>query len=136
MCGIVGIIGARASGETVELMAQRLRHRGPDDAGIWTNQGAALGFRRLAIQDLTEGGHQPMVLGHLVLTYNGEIYNHEHLRRPLHGPWHSTGDTETLLRLLADHGSAALEDLAGMFAFALWESASRRLLLGREDPKS
>ena len=53
-----------------------------------------------------------MVRGSLVLTYNGEIYNHEQLRRPLHGPWHSTGDTETLLRLLADQGSAALEDLA------------------------
>src|ERR1700681_880055 len=132
MCGIVGIIGSRASVETVKLMAQRLRHRGPDGDGIWSAPGTVLGHRRLAIQDLTEGGHQPMVRGSLVLTYNGEIYNHEHLRRPLHGPWHSTGDTETLLRLLADHGSAALEDLAGMFAFALWDSASRRLLLVRD----
>jgi len=132
MCGIVGIIGSRASVETVTLMAQRLRHRGPDGDGIWSAPGAVLGHRRLAIQDLTEGGHQPMVRGPLVLTYNGEIYNHEHLRRPLHGPWHSTGDTETLLRLLADHGSAALEDLAGMFAFALWDTASQRLLLVRD----
>jgi len=132
MCGIVGIVGSRASVETVKLMAQRLRHRGPDGDGIWSAPGTVLGHRRLAIQDLTEGGHQPMVRGSLVLTYNGEIYNHEQLRRPLHGPWHSTGDTETLLRLLADHGSAALEDLAGMFAFALWDTASRRLLLVRD----
>jgi asparagine synthase (glutamine-hydrolysing) len=132
MCGIVGIIGARASGETVELMAQRLRHRGPDDEGIWTNPGAALGFRRLAIQDLTEGGHQPMVLRHLVLTYNGEIYNHQQLRQGLEGPWHSSGDTETLLHLLANGGSAALGRLAGMFAFALWDAAARRLLLVRD----
>ena len=113
-------------------MAQRLRHRGPDGDGIWSAPGIVLGHRRLAIQDLTEGGHQPMVRGSLVLTYNGEIYNHEQLRRPLHGPWHSTGDTETLLRLLADRGSGALEDLAGMFAFALWNAASRRLLLVRD----
>src|ERR1700730_18705330 len=132
MCGIVGIIGSRASVETVKLMAQRLLHRGPDGDGIWSAPGTVLGHRRLAIQDLTEGGHQPMVRGSLVLSYNGEIYNHEHLRRPLHGPWHSTGDTETLLRLLADDGSAALENLAGMIAFALWDTVSRRLLLVRE----
>ncbi|MEA3132663.1 MAG: hypothetical protein QOG17_509 [Gammaproteobacteria bacterium] len=113
-------------------MAQRLRHRGPDDEGVWTHPGAALGFRRLAIQDTSPAGHQPMVLGPLVLTYNGEIYNHEHLRQRLKGPWHSSGDTETLLHLLADCGSAALEPLAGMFAFGLWDTASRRLLLVRD----
>jgi len=132
MCGIVGIIGSSASVDTVRLMAERLRHRGPDGDGIWSAPGAVLGHRRLAIQDLSESGRQPMARGSLVLTYNGEIYNHEHLRRPLHGPWHSTGDTETLLRLLADNGSSALEDLAGMFAFALWDAASRRLLLVRD----
>src|SRR6202171_1009079 len=132
MCGIVGVIGSRASVETVKLMAQRLRHRGPDGDGIWSAPGTVLGHRRLAIQDLTEGGHQPMVLGHLVLTYNGEIYNHQQLRQGLKGPWHSSGDTETLLHLLADGGSAALGRLAGMFAFALWDAVSRRLLLVRD----
>src|ERR1700674_3742168 len=121
MCGIVGIIGSRANGATVELMAQRLRPRVPDGDGVWTAPGVALGHRRLAIQDLTEGGHQPMVLGPLVLTYNGEIYNHEYLRRGLQGPWHSSGDTETLLHLLAERGSAGLEPAAGMFAFGLWD---------------
>ncbi|MDP8985035.1 MAG: asparagine synthase (glutamine-hydrolyzing) [Pseudomonadota bacterium] len=137
MCGIVGIIGARASGETAKLMAQRLRHRGPDDEGVWCAPGAALAFRRLAIQDLTEGGHQPMLLGPLVLTYNGEIYNHERLRQGLAGPWHSSGDTETLLHLLAQAGGAqaggaALARVAGMFAFALWDARSQRLLLARD----
>ena len=132
MCGIVGIIGSQASGELAQRMAQRLVHRGPDGHGLWTAPGVALGHRRLAIQDLSESGHQPMVRGDCVLTYNGEIYNHEHLRQHLPGPWHSTGDTETLLRLLAAEGSAALAGLAGMFAFALWNAASRRLLLVRD----
>ncbi len=132
MCGIVGIIGGRASGDAVERMARRLRHRGPDDEGVWSAPGAALGFRRLAIQDTSRAGSQPMRLGPLVLTYNGEIYNHERLRRDLQGPWHSSGDTETLLHLLAQGGSAALGRLAGMFALALWDSDSRRLLLVRD----
>jgi asparagine synthase (glutamine-hydrolysing) len=132
MCGIVGIIGSRASGETARLMAQRLEHRGPDGEGLWTAPGVALAHRRLAIQDLSEGGHQPMVLGSLVLTYNGELYNHEYLRQGLQGPWHSSGDTETLLHLLAERGSAGLEPAAGMFAFGLWDAAERRLVLVRD----
>src|SRR5450631_154233 len=108
MCGIVGIIGSSASVDTVRLMAERLRHRGPDGDGIWSALGAVLGHRRLAIQDLSESGRQPMALGSLVLTYNGEIYNHEHLRQRLQGPWRSSGDTETLLHLLADCGTAGL----------------------------
>ena len=77
-------------------------------------------------------GHQPMVLGSQVLTYNGEIYNHEQLRAALPGPWRSSGDTEVLLHLLARRGSACLEQLVGMFAFASWDAASRRLLLARD----
>ncbi len=132
MCGIVGIIGSRASGATAQLMAQRLRHRGPDGEGLWSAPGAVLAHRRLSIQDLTEGGRQPMVLGPLVLTYNGEIYNHEHVRQRLQGPWHSSGDTETLLHLLAECGPAGLDRVAGMFAFGLWDESSRRLLLVRD----
>jgi asparagine synthase (glutamine-hydrolysing) len=132
MCGIVGIIGARASEETVQLMAERLRHRGPDGHGVWTGPGVALGHRRLAIQDLSECGHQPMVHGSHVLTYNGEIYDHEALRQRLKGPWRSSGDTETLLHLLAERGVAGLEPVAGMFAFGLWNTAARELLLVRD----
>ncbi len=132
MCGIAGIIGSRASVDTVNLMTQRLRHRGPDGDGVWSEPGAVLGHRRLAILDLSPAGHQPMVLGPQVLTYNGEVYNHERLRRELPGPWRSSGDTEVLLHLLARRGRACLDQLIGMFAFASWDSNSRRLLLARD----
>jgi asparagine synthase (glutamine-hydrolysing) len=132
MCGIAGIIGSRASVETVSAMTERLRHRGPDGAGIWTEAGVALGFRRLAILDLSPAGDQPMIFGTHVLTYNGEIYNHEALRASMPGPWHSTGDTEVLLHLLAERGSVALPEVIGMFAFASWDAAARRLLLARD----
>jgi asparagine synthase (glutamine-hydrolysing) len=132
MCGIVGIIGSQASVENAQAMAQRLEHRGPDGEGLWTAPGVALAHRRLSIQDLSEFGHQPMVYGAKVLTYNGEIYNHERLRVGLKGPWHSSGDTETLLRLVADRGMAGLKSVAGMFAFGLWDDSARRLLLVRD----
>ena len=83
MCGIAGIVGSQASAEIALSMAQRLRHRGPDGDGVWTEAGVALSHRRLAIQDLTEAGSQPMVFGPHVLTYNGELYNHERLRAAL-----------------------------------------------------
>ncbi len=117
MCGIAGIVGPSASTEIAQSMAQRLLHRGPDGHGVWSEPGVALSFRRLAIQDLTDAGHQPMLFGSQVLTYNGELYNHERLRPALPGPWVSSGDTEVLLRLLATEGSACLSRLVGMFAF-------------------
>jgi asparagine synthase (glutamine-hydrolysing) len=132
MCGIAGIIGSQSSVETVNAMSQLLRHRGPDGEGVWSSPGVVFGHRRLSILDLTVGGHQPMVLGDHILTYNGEIYNHEQLRATLPGPWHSTGDTEVLLHLLARHGGASIERVIGMFAFALWDANERRLLLARD----
>ncbi|HME38971.1 MAG TPA: asparagine synthase (glutamine-hydrolyzing) [Steroidobacteraceae bacterium] len=132
MCGIAGIIGSRASVEIARSMAQRLRHRGPDGEGVWGEPGAALAHRRLAILDLSECGHQPMLFDSQVLSYNGEIYNHERLRAELPGPWRSSGDTEVLVHLLAKHGSACLDRLVGMFAFAAWDRAERRLLLVRD----
>jgi asparagine synthase (glutamine-hydrolysing) len=113
-------------------MAQRIQHRGPDGEGVWTEAGVALSHRRLAIQDLTDAGRQPMVFGSHVLTYNGELYNHERLRAGLPGPWASSGDTEVLLRLLATEGAACLSRLVGMFAFASWDSRSQSLLLVRD----
>ena len=113
-------------------MAQRLQHRGPDGEGVWAQPGVALAHRRLAILDLSECGHQPMVFDSQVLSYNGEIYNHERLRAQLPGPWQSTGDTEVLVHLLAKHGSACLSRLVGMFAFAAWDTREQRLLLARD----
>jgi asparagine synthase (glutamine-hydrolysing) len=132
MCGIAGIIGSRASVETVKVMTDLLRHRGPDGDGFWSAPGVALGHRRLSIQDLSHAADQPMVLGAHVLTYNGELYNHESLRSGMPGPWRSTGDTEVLLHLLARDAAAALRQVAGMFAFALWDAAARRLILARD----
>jgi asparagine synthase (glutamine-hydrolysing) len=132
MCGIAGIIGSRASVETARSMSQRLRHRGPDGDGVWSEPGIVLAHRRLAIQDLSEGGHQPMVHRSQVLTYNGEIYNHEQLRSGLTGPWRSTGDTEVLVHLLDEQGSACLDRVVGMFAFAAWDTVAQRLLLARD----
>jgi asparagine synthase (glutamine-hydrolysing) len=132
MCGIAGIVGAQASAGIARSMAQRLRHRGPDGDGVWSEPGVALSHRRLAIQDLTDAGSQPMLFGSHVLTYNGELYNHERLRAALPGPWVSSGDTEVLLRLLATEGSACLSRVVGMFAFASWDTQSRRLLLARD----
>jgi asparagine synthase (glutamine-hydrolysing) len=132
MCGIAGIVGSQASAEIALSMAQVLRHRGPDGEGLWSQPGVALSHRRLAIQDLTEAGSCPMVFDSHVLTYNGELYNHERLRAGLPGPWASSGDTEVLLRLLATQGRAGLDRLVGMFAFASWDTKNQRLLLARD----
>jgi asparagine synthase (glutamine-hydrolysing) len=132
MCGIAGIIGSRASVDTVNAMTSLLRHRGPDGEGSWSAPGVVLGHRRLSIIDLSHAGDQPMVLGSRVLTYNGEIYNYEALRARLPGPWLSTSDTEVLLHLLASEGIAGLSGVVGMFAFALWEAGARRLTLVRD----
>ena len=132
MCGIAGIIGSSASIDTVTAMTDRLRHRGPDGAGIWSAPGIVLGHRRLSILDLSHAADEPMVFGEHVLTYNGEIYNHQALRAGLPGPWRSTGDTEVLLHLLARYGSSCLPKTVGMFAFASWDAGARRLLLARD----
>src|ERR1700689_2270917 len=132
MCGIAGIVGPMASEEIAQSMAQRLLHRGPDGGGVWSQPGVALSFRRLAIQDLTDAGRQPMIFGPHVLTYNGELYNHERLRAELPGPWASSGDTEVVLRLLATEGPACLTRFVGMFAFASWDSRGKSLMLVRD----
>ena len=123
-------------------MSARLLHRGPDDDGEWVDAaaGVALGFRRLAIVDLSGHGHQPMVshTGRYVLVYNGEIYNHTLLRAELEaaGPpvaWRGHSDTETALVAIERWGvEVALPRLNGMFAFALWDRQTRRLHLSRD----
>ena len=113
-------------------MAERLRHRGPDGDGLWSDAGVVLGHRRLSIIDLSDNARQPMLQGEFVLTYNGELYNYEALRAGLPGPWRSSSDTEVLLRLLAREGTAGLRQLVGMFAFALWNGRERSLLLARD----
>lgn len=145
MCGLVGVVGNTSSESlrvAAEQMSDRLRHRGPDDDGLWIDAaaGVALGHRRLAIVDLSPAGHQPMTsaCGRWVLVFNGEIYNHASLRAELERAgtatvWRGHGDTETLLACFAAWGIAeTLRRSVGMFALGLWDRAERRLVLARD----
>ncbi len=143
MCGIVGIWGALPDKRAVVGAGCRsLRHRGPDSEGYWEDQqaGLALGHVRLAILDLTEAGHQPMIsaCGRYALVLNGEIYNHLELRADLqaqgHAPaWRGHSDTETILAGFAAWGvQSTLQAAVGMFAMALWDRQERTLTLMRD----
>lgn len=146
MCGIAGFFDADAATEASELgavasmMADRLAHRGPDDAGVWTDErsGMAFAHRRLAIIDLTLEGRQPMTSasGRFVVTFNGEIYNFRALRGELEGHgirFRSHSDTEVLLEAIEHWGLAgALERVNGMFAMGLWDRNEQTLHLIRD----
>ncbi len=145
MCGIAGIIGRIGEPNRAALvrMSDAVAHRGPDAEGLWSGSpdprgfGAMLAHRRLSILDLSPAGAQPMVdpaTGHVVVL-NGEIYNYLELRDRLAAAGHafqSTGDTAVMLRALSVHGRKAVGWLRGMFAFAFWDTAERRLLLARD----
>jgi len=143
MCGIAGVYDPRhrlSPGERREaaaLMTRLLAHRGPDSEGVFTDHeaGVALGFRRLAILDLSPAGAQPMRSrggGH-VLVFNGEVYNHGAIRAALPGPWRGRSDTEPLLEALAADGAAAtLPRIDGMFALGLWDAGARTVTLARD----
>jgi asparagine synthase (glutamine-hydrolysing) len=127
------------SAPPLAAMRDTLDHRGPDDAGIWwaADRCVGLAHRRLAIIDLSPGGHQPMadVTGRLWITQNGEIYNYRELRRELEGRGHrfrTASDTEVILESYRAWGPECLARLDGMFAFALYDSAIRRVLLARD----
>jgi asparagine synthase (glutamine-hydrolysing) len=148
MCGFAGFFdsSSRASAADMEAvasrMAARLQHRGPDDAGAWTDAhaGVAFGFRRLSIVDLSPQGHQPMrsSSGRYVIALNGEIYNHRALRAELERApqppkFRGHSDTEVLLAAIDRWGlDGALQRCAGMFAFALWDCEKRKLHLVRD----
>lgn len=144
MCGLIGFSRsdrADALG-TARMMCAAITHRGPDSEGVWldTSSPVVLGHRRLSIIDLSPAGHQPMTshCGRYVIAYNGEIYNHHHLREKLsaqaHAPaWHGHSDTETLLACLSAWGlEATLNALVGMFAIALWDRSDQTLVLARD----
>lgn len=146
MCGVIGFWSPQLPGnglaDTATRMADALAYRGPDDAGVWTDDrcGVALGHRRLAIIDVSAAGHQPMLShdGRFVLTFNGEIYNHQELRARLEQEnaapqWRGHSDTETFLAGIVAWGlRATLERAVGMFALALWDRAERTLQLARD----
>jgi asparagine synthase (glutamine-hydrolysing) len=143
MCGLVGFWSpSPRSPEDCSAILGRmkdaLRHRGPDDDGVWidADAGLALGHRRLAVIDLSPAGHQPMLSdsGRYVVVFNGEVYNHIELRRQLPPtPWRGSSDTETLLAAIEHWGiEGALRAAVGMFALALWDTRARTLTLARD----
>jgi asparagine synthase (glutamine-hydrolysing) len=137
MCGIVGfasVEGPVPARETRHIALEALRRRGPDGQGEWNENGVWFGHRRLAVMDLSSAGAQPMIshCGRFVIVFNGEIYNHREIRADISVRWRSQSDTETLLETLARFGTAGLERLNGMFAFALWDRRDRSLLLARD----
>lgn len=141
MCGICGIAIPERLNRPVDAaalvrMRDSLTHRGPDDAGVFVDGAVGLGHRRLSIVDLA-GGHQPMPNedGKVWITYNGEVYNHRELRPALEERGHlyqTASDTETIIHLYEECGPRAVEQLRGMFAFAIWDAPRRRLLLARD----
>ena len=135
MCGIAGWVGTSPP-ELLPAMLDLLRHRGPDDSGVHTEPGLALGMTRLAIIDLVTG-RQPMSVadeGHWIV-FNGEIYNFRGLRAELEAKGHrfrTRSDTEVILHAFLEYGAGCVERLRGMFAFAVWDRARRTLFLARD----
>jgi asparagine synthase (glutamine-hydrolysing) len=145
MCGLTGLFTERPYapdelGRFVTDMANTLVHRGPDDSGTWVHPGGgvALGFRRLAIIDLSEHGHQPMrsASGRFIMVFNGEVYNYLELRRELEqngARFRGHSDTETILAAFEAWGiAAAVRRFVGMFAMGVWDERDRSLTLIRD----
>src|SRR5688500_1408602 len=145
MCGFAGLLGhdglSRGEMEAhVRRMTIPIAHRGPDDSGVWVDEhaGVALGFRRLAIIDLSPNGHQPMssASGRYVMTFNGEVYNFRELRRELEPQgyrFRGHSDSEVILAAFERWGVRdAVCRLAGMFAIAVWDADRRELSLVRD----
>src|SRR2546429_506228 len=142
MCGICGEVrfnGGRVDPPVVAAMRDQLVHRGPDSAGLYVapDGSAALGFRRLAIIDLSSSANQPLSNedGSVQLVYNGEIYNYAPLREDLLKRGHtfrSHGDSETIVHLYEEYGPSCIEKLDGMFALAIWDQRQKQLVLARD----
>jgi len=139
VCGIAGIVNYsmdRLDRRIVEDMVDVMGHRGPDGRGVFMDKHVAFGHVRLSIIDLA-GSHQPLANedDSVWVTFNGEIYNYRELREELLAKGHhfrTQGDTETLVHLYEDQGQDMLHRLKGMFAFAIWDKARRRLLMARD----
>ena len=140
MCGVVGIFhldGAPASPVLLRRMMETVAHRGPDGEGLYIDNSFGLGHRRLAIIDLSAAGHQPMATpdGRYVLSYNGEVYNFRELRIELEAAgyrFRSNTDTEVVLHAYAAWGKSCVRRFNGIFAFALWDTVERELVLVRD----
>ena len=147
MCGIAGFIdpdgvNIKFAKQIGNAMGKAIQHRGPDDSGLWIDKdyGVVLAHQRLAIIDLSECAHQPMISssGRYVICFNGEIYNHKDLRSELElagkSPlWRSHSDTETILACIDTYGiKETLVKLVGMFSIALWDKSTKEVFLARD----
>ncbi|MFZ0761879.1 MAG: asparagine synthase (glutamine-hydrolyzing) [Candidatus Sulfotelmatobacter sp.] len=140
MCGIGGIFefgeDAHVDSGVLRRMCDVIAHRGPDDDGVFTRDGIALGMRRLSIVDLATG-HQPISNedGSIWIVFNGEIYNHRALREHLVARGHryrTQSDTETIVHLYEEYGKDCVQQLRGMFAFAIWDAKRQLLFIARD----
>ncbi|MCG2611264.1 asparagine synthase (glutamine-hydrolyzing) [Flavobacterium sp. SM15] len=137
MCGIVGIIGRRANGLTLEKMLQAQKHRGPDFTGSYVESNRiALGHNRLSIIDLSSGANQPFksACGRYLIVFNGEIYNYLELKSELkaHYVFTTASDTEVLLNAYKQWGKECLSRFNGMFSFAIWDTVQNKLFAARD----
>ncbi|AGZ34128.1 MAG: asparagine synthase (glutamine-hydrolyzing) [Pseudomonas sp.] len=147
MCGLSGYLiasgaDAKVTPETLLSMIDKIKHRGPDSLGVWVNESKTVGLShaRLSIVELSEAGHQPMIsaCGRYVIAFNGEIYNHLHLRKLLQNEgndltWRGGSDTETLLACISVWGlPQTLKATVGMFSIALWDQEKNTLTLARD----
>jgi asparagine synthase (glutamine-hydrolysing) len=140
MCGICGIFhtnrAQRVERDTLAEMNQRIAHRGPDDDGFFVDGNAGLAMRRLSIIDI-QTGHQPITNEDETawIVYNGELYNHQELRKDLEARGHryrTKSDTETIVHLYEEYGRDCVKYLRGMFAFAIWDRRKRQLFVARD----
>jgi asparagine synthase (glutamine-hydrolysing) len=139
MCGIAGVVRwdqTPVTEQEIRAMCQMMVHRGPDEEGVFLGPGVALGMRRLSIIDLA-GGQQPICNEDRTVwvVFNGEIYNYRELRQALQRRGHrfrTDSDTETIVHLYEEFGTGAVDRLRGMFAFAIWDTRARQLLVARD----
>jgi asparagine synthase (glutamine-hydrolysing) len=137
MCGIAGVVGLREPEQILRRMVKQIHHRGPDDKGVYSEEELSIGMTRLAILDLSPLGHQPMQshCGRYWIVYNGECYNFKEIRLKLEAcgdRFRSTSDTEVVLQAYVRWGVDCLNEMNGMFAFAIWDTQDRKLFAARD----
>jgi len=140
MCGLAGVLNLNrepVSSVILKKMTDEISHRGPDGEGFWIGDGVGIGHRRLAIIDLSEAGHQPMMSrdGRFVMAYNGEVYNYQEIRLELESRgygFHSKTDSEVVLNAFVEWGTDSFLKFNGMFALAIWDKKEKRLTLARD----
>ena len=138
MCGISGILSKTEEKEEMVIRINRmnllLNHRGPDGCGVWIDENIALGHTRLSIIDLHSRSKQPMEYdNNYIITYNGEIYNYDILKKDLYDyKFNTDSDTEVILALYKKYGKNCVDFLDGMFSFALWDKRKKELFCARD----